>query len=366
MNILELEKREKIGIVWMDYPDEKVNKISRQMMEEFEQMFDQIETDTAIQAVILISRKPDNFIAGADLDMIAAITEPGEAEAMSRRGHALLNRLEAFPRPVIAAIHGATLGGGLEVALACHYRIATTGKKTVLALPEVKLGLLPGAGGTQRLPRLVGIQRALDMMLTGKNVYPRQARRMGLVDELIHEYGLLPAAINVAQRLIEQPFQRKDRRSVVEKLLESTPIGRGIIFKKAREMVLKQTMGNYPAPLKILEAVRVGIENPLAEEVRPVRKLGVLGAGLMGSGIADVSVNNGLPVILKDINFDAVSRGVKVIYDGLSKKVRRRIITPFERDQIMSRVTPVVDYACNPGGRLCLFFPGRFDHRSRI
>ncbi len=384
MNILELEKRDNIGIVWMDYPDEKVNKISRQMMEEFEEMFDRIEADTAIQAIILISRKADNFIAGADLDMIAAITEPGEAEAISRRGHALLNRLEAFPRPVIAAIHGAALGGGLEVALACHYRIATTGKKTVLALPEVKLGLLPGAGGTQRLPRLVGIQRALDMMLTGKNVYPRQAKRMGLVDELIHEYGLLPAALNVARRLSERPFQRKDRRTFAEKLLESTPVGRGIIFKKARQMVLKQTMGNYPAPLKILEAVQVGVEkgmkkgletearlfdelvrtsvaknlirlffqindkkkNPLAEEARPVRKLGVLGAGLMGSGIADVSVNNGLPVILKDINFDAVSRGVKVIYDGLSKKVRRRIITPFERDQIISRVTPVTDYKC--------------------
>ena len=242
MNILELEKRDNIGIVWMDYPDEKVNKISRQMMEEFEEMFDRIEADTTIQAIILISRKADNFIAGADLDMIAAITEPGEAEAISRRGHALLNRLEAFPRPVIAAIHGAALGGGLEVALACHYRIATTGKKTVLALPEVKLGLLPGAGGTQRLPRLVGIQRALDMMLTGKNVYPRQAKRMGLVDELIHEYGLLPAALNVARRLSERPFQRKDRRTFAEKLLENTPIGRSIIFKKARQMVLKQTM----------------------------------------------------------------------------------------------------------------------------
>ncbi len=382
MKILELEKRDNLGIIWMDYPDEKVNKISRDMIAEFEAMFTQIEADPSIEAVILISRKKDNFIAGADLEMIAEITEPGEAEAISKQGHALLNRVAAFPRPIIAAINGAALGGGLEVALACHYRIATTSKKTVMALPEVKLGLLPGAGGTQRLPRLIGLQRSLDIMLSGKNVYPRQARRLGLVDELIHEFGLLPAAINVARQLITHPYRRKDKRSTVEKLLEATSAGRGIIYKKAREMVLKQTMGNYPAPLKILEAVQIGMEkgmekgleaeaklfdelvrtpvaknlirlffqitekkkNPLADQVRPVRELGVLGAGLMGSGIADVSINNGLPVVLKDISYDALSRGVKGIFDGLTKKVRRKIITPFERDQIMSRLTPVTDY----------------------
>ncbi len=382
MNILTLEKKEAIAIVWMDYPDEKVNKISREMITEFEQLLDELEKDSEVAAVIFISKKKDNFIAGADLEMIAGITEPGEAEAISRRGHALLNRVEQFPRPIIAAINGATLGGGLEVALACHYRIATTDKKTVFALPELKLGLLPGAGGTQRLPRLIGIQRALDMMLTGKNVYPRQARRMGLVDELIHPYGLLPAAINVARRLAQKPYRRPDRRSFIEKAIEATPIGRNIIYKKAREMVLRQTMGNYPAPLKILEAVKTGMEqgmnrglevearlfdelvrtpvaknlirlffqmtekkkNPYAEKVRHIRRLGVLGAGLMGSGIADVSINNGYSVVMKDVSYEALSRGMKGIYDNLARKVRRKIITPFERDQILSRLTPTTDY----------------------
>ncbi len=382
MNILTLEKQEDVAIVWMDYPNEKVNKISREMITEFETLLNALENDSSVSAIIFISKKKDNFIAGADLEMIAAITEPGEAEAISRRGHDLLNRVASFPRPIIAAINGATLGGGLEVALACHYRIATTDKKTVFALPEVKLGLLPGAGGTQRLPRLIGLQRSLDMMLTGKNVYPRPARRMGLVDELIHPYGLLPAALNVARRLARNPYQRPDRRSLVEKVLEATPIGRKIILNKARAMVLKQTMGNYPAPLKILEAVATGLEkgmdkglevearlfdelvrtpvaknliwlffqitekkkNPLANKVKPVRKMGILGAGLMGSGIADVSINNGIPVVLKDVHYEALSRGLKSIYDGLQKKVRRKIITPFERDQVMSRISPVTDY----------------------
>ncbi len=383
MNILTLEKREPIGIVWMDDPGEKVNKISRELVEEFRQMLDALETDDSIRAIILISRKPDNFIAGADLDMIQSITEPGEAAAISRAGHQLLNRMAAFPKPVIAAINGAALGGGLEVALACHYRIATTHRKTVLALPEVRLGLLPAAGGTQRLPRLVGLQRALDMMLTGRNVYPRQAKRMGLVDEVIHPYGLLQAAIHVAQQWSQKSTARKRKRSLMEKILEGNPFGRRIIYKKARQMVQHQTQGNYPAPFKIIECVQVGLQkgfekglaaeaekfdelvrspqaknliqlffnmtakkkNPHPDRIRPLKCLGILGAGLMGSGIADVSINNGFKVFIKDIRHEALARGEQAIWQELEKKVRRRIITPFERDQIFSRLAAVLDDA---------------------
>ncbi|NOX36390.1 MAG: fatty acid oxidation complex subunit alpha FadJ [Calditrichaeota bacterium] len=383
MNILTLEKQDNIGIVWMDYPGEKINKISRELVDEFKQILDTLEADDSVQAVILISRKPDNFIAGADLDMIQSITEPGEAAAISRAGHQLLNRMAAFPKPVIAAINGAALGGGLEVALACHYRLATTHRKTVLALPEVRLGLLPAAGGTQRLPRLVGLQRALDMMLTGRNVYPRQAKRMGLVDELIHPYGLLPAAMNVARQWKQKPVARKRKRSLLEKLLEGNPFGRRIIYKKARQMVQRQTQGNYPAPFKIIDCVQIGLEkgfekglaaeaekfdelvrspqaknliqlffnmtakkkNPHPDRVRSFKNIGILGAGLMGSGIADVSINNGFKVFMKDISHQALARGEQVIWQELEKKVRRRIITPFERDQIFSRLAAVVDYA---------------------
>ncbi len=123
-----------------------------------------------------------------------------------------MNRLEKFPKPVVAAIHGAALGGGLEVALACHCRIASDDPRTVLALPEVKLGLLPGGGGTQRLPRLIGVSKALDMMLTGKNIYARNAKKMGLVDILVHPYGLLEAAVQTAMELAATaPLPRKKR-----------------------------------------------------------------------------------------------------------------------------------------------------------
>ena len=237
----------------MDQPGEKVNKISIDLVDEFKIMLDGFEDDKTVRAIVLISRKPDNFIAGADIEKFKNMTSPAEAEMLSRQGHALLNRMAAFPKPIVAAIHGATLGGGLEVALACHYRIASDDPKTVLALPEVKLGLLPGGGGTQRLPRLVGLQAALDMMLTGKNIYPRQAKKIGLVDDLIHPYGLLEAAKKAALELADHPLKRKKRQPLLAKLLESTPLTRGIVYKKAAEMVQKQTWGNYPAPFKIID-----------------------------------------------------------------------------------------------------------------
>jgi len=179
MSYAEIEKENGVAVIWMDQPGEKVNKISIDLVDKFKTMLDSLEDDKTVRAIVLISRKPDNFIAGADIEKFKTMTSPAEAEMLSRQGHVLLNRMAAFPKPIVAAIHGATLGAGLEVALACHYRIASDDPKTVLALPEVKLGLLPGGGGTQRLPRLVGLQAALDMMLTGKNIYPRQAKKNG-------------------------------------------------------------------------------------------------------------------------------------------------------------------------------------------
>ena len=310
------------------------------------------------------------------------MTSPAEAEMLSRQGHALLNRMAAFPKPIVAAIHGATLGGGLEVALACHYRIASDDPKTVLALPEVKLGLLPGGGGTQRLPRLVGLQAALDMMLTGKNIYPRQAKKMGLVDDLIHPYGLLQAAKKAALDLADQPLKRKKKQPLLAELLESTSLTRSIVYKKATELVQKQTWGNYPAPFKIIECVKAGMEkgpaagmeaetkkfgelvvspqsreliqiflsmtamkkNPLKDRVRPVRKIGILGAGLMGAGIANVSATNGMEVLLKDVSYDAVGQGEKAIWQDLDGKVKKKALSPFQRDVTFSRITGTMDY----------------------
>ncbi len=382
MSYAEIEKDNGVAIVWMDQPGEKVNKISIDLVDKFTTMLDSLEDDKAVRAIVLISRKPDNFIAGADIEKFKDMTSPAEAEMLSRQGHALLKRMAAFPKPIVAAIHGATLGGGLEVALACHYRIASDDPKTVLALPEVKLGLLPGGGGTQRLPRLVGLQAALDMMLTGKNIYPRQAKKMGLVDDLIHPYGLLQAAKKAALELADQPLKRKKRQPLLAELLESTSLTRSVVYKKATELVQKQTWGNYPAPFKIIECVRAGMEkgltagmeaetkkfgelvvspqsreliqiflsmtamkrNPLKDKVRPVKKIGILGAGLMGAGIANVSATNGMEVLLKDINYDAVGQGEKAIWQDLDGKVKKKALSPFQRDVTFSRITGTTDY----------------------
>lgn len=380
MSFTQLVKEDQIGIVWLDQPDEKINKISFDLINEFDELLNKLEKDEAIKAIVLISKKPDNFIAGADIDAFTNITDANEAEDASVKGNQLLSRMANFPKPIVAAIHGAALGGGLEVALACHFRIASNDPKTIFGLPEVKLGLLPGGGGTQRLPRLIGIQKALNIMLTGKNIYPKQAKRMGLVNQLHHPYGLVNAAKQAAISLIDKkPIKRK--RPLMEKLLEGTPVGRNIIFKKAGEMVQKQTKGNYPAPVKIIDCVETGIakgfenglkteskhfgelmvspeskqlvnlffamnavkKNPLQDKVNSVNKIGILGAGLMGSGIALVSATNGMGAVIKDISYDAIGNGEKAIYQELSRKVKRKAISRFDRDLIMSRISSAIE-----------------------
>ncbi len=165
---------------------------------------------------------------------------------------------------MVAAIHGACLGGGLEAALACAYRIATDHPKTVLALPEVQLGIFPGAGGTQRLPRTVGLQAALDMILTGKNVRARKAMQIGLVHELVHPAILHRIAVQRAREIAEgvrarNPQARKHDAKAV--LLDDNAVGRALVLRQAREQVLKKTRGNYPAPLAALDAVAAGLHD---------------------------------------------------------------------------------------------------------
>jgi 3-hydroxyacyl-CoA dehydrogenase/enoyl-CoA hydratase/3-hydroxybutyryl-CoA epimerase len=382
MSFTYLEKDGGVAVVWLDQPNETINKISFDLIEEFSRLFDELEKDDEVKAIVLISKKKDNFIAGADIEEFLKITQAGKAEEISRKGNELLSRLASFPKPVVAAINGVALGGGLEVALACSSRIASDDPKTFFGLPEVKLGLLPGGGGTQRLPRLVGIQRALDMMLTGKNVYPRQAKRMGLVDGLIHPYGLPDAAKSAALALVNAKRKRKRKRSLFEKMLEGNPLGRKIIFRKARQMVERQTKGNYPAPMKILECVETGItkgmqqglaaeskgfdelmqspesrqlislffsmnsvkKNPLKDMAKPVSKIGILGAGLMGSGVANVSASNGIDVILKDVSYEGVGLGEKALWQDLNRKVRKRALSGFERDLILSRIAGTTNY----------------------
>lgn len=378
-------------VAWLRYdqPGSPVNTLNSRVGPVFAQCFDRIEQDERIDGVVLVSDKPDTWIAGADIDELRGIRVAAEAEALSRGGQQLLDRLAAFRKPVVAAIHGAALGGGLEVALACRHRIVTEHDKTVLALPEVQLGLLPGAGGTQRLPRLVGLQAALDMMLTGRNIRARKAWQLGLVHEMVH-----PAILrSVAEQRVRElaaglPLPLRPRKTPpMQHLLEDNPLGRALVYRKARESVLKKTGGHYPAPLALLDVVKQGLEDGmaagLAEEARafgrlavtpesrnlvsiffattalkkdsglregqtgsarPVRKLGVLGAGFMGAGIAGVAVQRGSLVRLKDASLERVAAGVRAVREMVGERLRRRQITRVQRDDMLSALGPTVDY----------------------
>lgn len=182
-------------VVKIDSPNSKVNSLGTEISAEFESILKDFETNSAINSAVLISAKPGCFIAGADIGMLESCTSAQEATSISHGAQIMFERMERSRKPIVAAINGVCLGGGLELALACHYRIATKDKKTGLGLPEVMLGLLPGGGGTQRLPKLTSLPTALDMELTGKTIKADRAKRLGLVDQLVSPLGpgLLPA-----------------------------------------------------------------------------------------------------------------------------------------------------------------------------
>src|SRR6266850_2474277 len=192
---------EGIARVVFDLPGEPINKITRGVREELDALLTRMAGDGSVRAVVLLSGKPDTFIAGADIDEFVALSTAPAAESLVRDGQKLVNRLGEIGKPVVAAIHGACLGGGLESALACMYRVATEHPKTTLGLPEVQLGIIPAAGGCQRLPRLIGLRAALDIILAGKTVPSSRAFRLGIVDELVHPAILDQVAEAAARRL---------------------------------------------------------------------------------------------------------------------------------------------------------------------
>ncbi len=380
MNTIRLDKRKDgVAVLTFDNPDGKVNILSRGLFDEIREILDDVGADPSVKACVLCSGKPDNFIAGANLKEFLAMEKPEEGESLSREGHELLARIARSKKPVVAAIAGLTLGGGLEVALACRYRLAADDPKTILALPEVQLGLLPGGGGTQRLPRLIGLPAALPLLLTGKRVRAKKAYRMGLVDALTSPGGIVETAAKAALRLAEGKLKpRRRKKPILERFLES-PFGRTIVFKKAAQQVQRQARGNYPAPTYILDCVRTGYDKgfgagreresvlfgklcaspeaksliglfqamtdlkkaPDDTEPLPVKRLAVLGAGFMGSDIAAVSLPLA-PVVMRDISDDALSRGVRHVYLGLGKRVKSRAINSFERDRLMARLRPTL------------------------
>ncbi len=402
---------DEVAVITFDIEGEPVNTISPDISLEFEGLMTRAASDATAKAIVFLSGKRDAFIAGAKIDFLRTIQTAAEAMALSRQGQAGFDRLDALEKPVVAAIHGACLGGGLEWALACDYRIATDSPKTSLGLPEVQLGLIPGAGGTQRLPALIGAQAALDLILTGRTLKPKKALKLGVIDEVVAPSILRQVALQRARELADGSLKIQRKRGLApaiaksksfpevlkgltnkeawaEFALEDNPLGRKVLFDQARKTLLKKTRGKYPAPEKAIEVVRIGLEkgskagleaeasafgelmmsdvskrlveiffattalkreNGLADpNVKPrvVKKVGVLGGGLMGAGIAYVSTAlQGVAVRIKDKDEEGTGRALAHVYSLYDERVKKRSLTSREAQKQLGLLTVSTDYS---------------------
>ena len=378
-----------VATVLMDRANESMNTLGVEFLTELVTVVERLESDD-VRAVVFGSAKRD-FLAGADIRMFADFATPDDAVAGLTEIHRIFNRIEdlhaAAEKPVVMAIDGACLGGGLEFAMTGSMRLCTDSQKTQLGQPEIQLGLIPGAGGTQRLPALIGLAPGLEMVVGGRPARARKARKIGLVDEVVPSEILL----DVAQKRALEAIDAESRDTVIaldvstknlQRLaLEKNPAGRRLLFKKAWETMMKETGGNYPAPKRAIEAVQIGVDQgreagfaaeirffaelvftPESEALRSiyfgtqslksdtgvdsdadsreVDHVAVIGGGLMGGGIASVSaINAGDIVRIKEVDAQGVGRGLAHVDAQVRKRAKRRKMSPFQVDQILNRVT---------------------------
>ena len=385
---VRLIPRGDVAWVELDLPGEKVNKISLAVGEELERVLRDLK-NSSYKAMVFISRKKGVFIAGADISEIKKLNTYADYKRAIQSGQKIMNSIEDLSIPTIAAIDGACIGGGCELALACDYRIMTNDSSTKIGLPEARLGLLPGWGGCVRLPKLVGLQSSLDIILTGKSIIGRKAVKMGLVEECVPR-ELLEERVGLFIEGILSGQKRKAKfkpKGFVNKFLES-PFGRLFIWRLSKKAVLKETKGFYPAPLKALEVVKAtyglrdrskalavecegfcevaqsdvsrnlidlfflmgGVKKKtgvLNSDVEPakVSRVGVLGAGIMGGGIAQLAADKGYRVRMKDINEEALAKGFQAAQSIWNKLVRRRRLTLPEFNKKMSFISGGLDFS---------------------
>ena len=378
---IQIEHKDGIAVVWLDKANSEQNILSFDSMSNFEEIFDGIANDDSLSAVVLISKKKD-FVAGFDINSFKAEKE-GDFLPFFQEGHRILQYIEDFPKPIVAAVHGTCYGLGTEIALACKGRIASNHPSTKFGLPEVKLGILPAGGGTQRLPRLIGLSNALDMMVTGKNIFAYKARKIGLVDELVNENKLLAAACILAKSLAKKPTRRQRKIPILNRFLDHTFLGNQIVFNQARKRIMKMTQGFYPAPLAIIDSVQTGFKkgmqagylaesencekliigdvskelmriffsstakkkNPIGLNTKPISRIGVLGAGFMGAGIAEVSIKNGIDVFIKDVSDATISQSKQMIWKRLQKKVKQKALSPLDAKRIIHRMSGNIKFS---------------------
>ena len=391
-SIFSLDRRDEgVAILWMNDPTDKINTFKIEMMDEINQYLDEVESSD-ISVLIFASGKQDNFLAGANLDMLKAVTTANEAREISEIAQQFTTRIENLDATTVAAIHGSCIGGGLELALAFDGRVATDSDKTRLGLPEVKLGVIPAGGGTQRLPRLIGLERALDMVLTGRLLRPGHALSWGVVDEVVHPDSLIQAAIKLGRSHRKQTINARNWRDLISRtrnwLMSGNSLGRKFIFNQARKQVQRKTRGNYPAPELIIKAMETGLnegkeqgyhseaaafgelvvspqsrqlmnlffastelkkESGVADTgVKPVEvnKIGILGAGLMGAGIAYVSINQAaIKTRIKDRDSEGVGRGLAYARKIIDGRVKKRAMTRLQGTQVMNRLTGTRNYS---------------------
>jgi len=319
----------------------KHNLLSSHVMDEFADNIQQAKDDPEIKALAIISGKPDTFLSGADLHEIMKFTAAEQAEELSRKGQRIFNALANIGKPTVAAIHGVCLGGGLELVLCCNRRIATDSPITLIGLPETKLGFVPGLGGTQRLPRLVGIRNSLEIILTGDPVSARRAFELGVIDKLSTQDKLLDDAEKEALDLLKSGDWRSPDQIASKAAGELTPEKLKSLFAMAERSVRIRTRGNYPAQTQVLEVMKEGLHNGIEagldleartfatlsvsevsknlvflffttefarqsavasaskEDTPQVKTVGVIGAGLMGSTIAQLAAQNGFDVLFQ-------------------------------------------------------------------
>jgi 3-hydroxyacyl-CoA dehydrogenase/enoyl-CoA hydratase/3-hydroxybutyryl-CoA epimerase len=370
-----------ICLLTFDRPNSPANIFDKAALLELSGHVNFVVSQPHLKGLVLASAKKSIFIAGADIKSFTEELSPDGLHDLIELGQSVFNRIAELPIPTIAAIHGACVGGGYEIALACDYRIASTDKVTKIGLPETMLGILPAWGGSTRLPRLIGVPKALDVILAGKTLAAKPALKCGMVDELVPKEYLVETA---CRRIMTQGLRLRHRKSRLAVAVSNNPLVVRLITRKAKAQVLKKTRGQYPAVLKALEVVTHGMSRSMTESLAlerdavlelsqtdvcknlirifflqerakklsvpglqvsssteaPIKRMAVIGAGVMGAGIAQWSSAREISVILRDINAEQVAKGLATIAKLFQDGTKRHAFTPVEARAGLDRIFP--------------------------